>query len=73
MQTSDIIIHIDGPLDANRRRAIEDGMRAVDGVIAPRFSRDRLLAVVYDPGRASAAALLDAVRGHGHRAQLVGL
>jgi hypothetical protein len=39
MQTTDIMIHINGSLDAARQQSIESELREIKGVIAPRFDK----------------------------------
>lgn len=73
MHTPDITIHIDETLAAEQRADLESAMRAIDGVIAPRFNLPHLLVVLYNAGRTRPAALLDAVRASGYHAQLVGM
>jgi hypothetical protein len=73
MHTPDITIHINQELDQERRQELELSMRRINGVIAPRFNLPHLLVVLYNAERTSASALLDAVRGSGYQAQLVGL
>ncbi len=74
MQMSDIMIHIDASLNAEARSCLEDSLRQVDGVIAPRFNpgREHLLLVAFDPDKCRPADLLGAVRNAGHAAQIVG-
>ena len=74
MNISDILIHIDQALNADEKHALEEKMRAIPGVIAPRFNpgRDHLLLVAFDPERVKSTAMLDSVRAGGYRAQLVG-
>lgn len=73
MHTPDITIHINQKLDQQKQQELESSMRMIDGVIAPRFNLPHLLVVLYNSGRTSPAVLLDAVRGKGYQAQLVGL
>ncbi len=75
MNITDIMIHIDDPLSAETRSALENALRDVDGVIAPRFGAgtDHLLLVAFDADKNHPAALLAAVRQSVGQAQLVGL
>lgn len=75
MHISDTLIHINDFLTPPQRWALEEDLRAVAGVVAPRFGpgKDHLLLIAYDPGRTSATALLGKVREHGCRASLIGL
>jgi len=73
MHTPDITIHINQELDREKREELELSMRRIDGVIAPRFNLQHLLVVLYNSEKTSTSVLLDAVRGKGYQAQLVGL
>lgn len=73
MQTTDVMIHVEDLLSQNKRQAIEDMLRSVDGVIAPRFNKPNLLVVLYSAERTNAPALLKIVTTAGYQAQLVGL
>jgi len=73
MHTPDITIHINQELDREKREELELSMRRIDGVIAPRFNLPHLLVVLYNSEKTSTSVLLDAVRGKGYQAQLVGL
>ena len=73
MQTTDIMIHINGSLDADQQQAIESELREIKGVIAPRLDQPHLLVVLYDADTTSSSALLNAVKNKGYQAQLVGL
>jgi hypothetical protein len=74
MNVSDILIHINDTLSDRQRENLEEVMRQVDGVVAPRFNpgKDHLLLVAFNPDVTSSAALLDRVKSAGYRAQLVG-
>ncbi|MFO8024909.1 hypothetical protein [Thiohalophilus sp.] len=75
MQLADIMIHVNETLPAAERGALEDQLRQVEGVIAPRFSEDKphLLLVSYDADVADTARLLGQVESSGYSAQLVGM
>ncbi len=75
MSISDIMIHIDQSLNTEARLAMEERMRQIEGVVAPRFNsgKEHLLLVAFNSDKASAAALLGAVRASGYSAQLVGV
>lgn len=75
MQISDVMIHVKRPLSRDARGALEDGLRGIPGVVAPRFSpeREHLLLVAFDPEKTGPAELLAAVRAASGEAQLVGL
>ncbi len=75
MQLSDIMIHVTESLSPEARGALENTLRDVDGVIAPRFGAgtDHLLLVAFDADRSRPADLLAAVRQSVGQAQLVAL
>ena len=73
MNTCDITIHIKQATDVGEQQALENQLRDIDGVIAPRFNLPHLLVVLFDHEKTSAAMLLDQVKGQGYQAQLVGL
>ena len=74
MNVSDILIHINDTLSEQQRKALEESMRQIDGVVAPRFNpgKEHLLLVAFNPGATSTAALLAQVQSFGYNAQLVG-
>ena len=71
---SDIMIHINETLGAEARSALEEKMREIEGVIAPRFNpgKDHLLVVAFNPEKTSTATLLAKARASGYTAQLIG-
>lgn len=75
MSISDVMIHIDQTLSVEARAAMEERMRQIDGVLAPRFNpgKEHLLLVAFNPDLARPAALLGAVRASGYSAQLIGV
>ena len=73
MQTTDIMIHINEPLDATQRQAIESELREIEGVIAPRFDQPHLLVILYDSESTNSSTLLNVVKSKGYQAQLIGL
>jgi hypothetical protein len=74
MSINDVVIHVNETLDMDARHNLEDQMREIDGVIAPRFNerRPHLMIVAYDPEHTSTMTLLDAVRNRGYNAQHCG-
>lgn len=74
MDISDVLIHIDQALSVAEKHALEEKMRAIPGVVAPRFNpgHDHLLLVAFDPARSKTSVMLDIVRAGGYRAQLIG-
>lgn len=74
MSISDILIHINEYLNEQQRHTLEEAIRDVEGVIAPRFSpgKEHLLLVAFNPDIATTASLLSKVQSSGYTAQLVG-
>jgi len=74
MSISDILIHINQDLNEQQRKTLEESMRQIDGVVAPRFNpgKDHLLLVAFNPAATSTVALLAKVQSFGYNAQLVG-
>jgi len=74
MDINDVVIHVNETLDTQARRDLEDKMRDIDGVIAPKFNdrRPHLMIVAYDPGHTRTRELLDAVQRQGYHAQHCG-
>ncbi|MDP1613148.1 MAG: hypothetical protein Q8M11_18995 [Sulfuritalea sp.] len=73
MHTPDVTIHINQTLTQDQQQVLESSMREIDGVIAPRFNLPHMLVVLYNAEKTTSAAILNAVRGKGYEAQLVGL
>ena len=71
---SDVMIHINESLSEEDRSALEESMRQIEGVIAPRFNpgKDHLMVVAYNPDKTNSAALLAKARSAGYTAQLIG-
>lgn len=74
MSINDVVIHVNETLDTQARRDLEDRIRGIDGVIAPRFNdhTPHLMVVAYDPSRVRTKTLLDAVLSQGFHAQHCG-
>lgn len=74
MHVSDILIHINDTLSEQQREALEESMRQIEGVVAPRFNpgKDHLLLVAFNPDATSTAILLAQVQSFGNNARLVG-
>ena len=74
MNISDVVIHVNESLDTGARHDLEERMRAIEGVIAPRFNdrRTHLMIVAYDSDRIRTLTLLEAVRRQGYTAQSCG-
>ena len=75
MELSDVLIHLDQNINDTEKENIIERLRAVDGVIAPRFNKERehLLLVSYNSDTTSSLTLLNEVKNKGYKAQLVGL
>lgn len=74
MSVSDILIHIDESLDLKQQSILEEAIRDIEGVVAPRFNpgKDHLLLVAFNPDMTNMAVLLNKVQSFGYNAQLVG-
>lgn len=74
MNISDVLIHINEPLNEQQRSALEEAVRQIEGVVAPRFNpgKEHLLLVAFNPDLASTATLLSKVQSFGYNAQLIG-
>lgn len=75
IQLADVTVHIDENLDAALRARIEEKVRAVEGVVSFHNPEDRphLVVVEYNPERVNSSAILEAVKGEGVHAELIGL
>jgi hypothetical protein len=75
MHLVDLLIHVNETLGSTERASLEEELRKVEGVIAPRFNREtpHLLLVSYDPQEVDAHNLLNRVKHNGYNAQLVGM
>ena len=74
MNISDVLIHINEPLNEQQRSVLEEAVRQIEGVVAPRFNpgKEHLLLVAFNPDLASTATLLTKVQSFGYNAQLIG-
>ena len=74
MDINDVVIHVNEALDIQARHDLEDRIRSIDGVIAPRFNdhRPHLMIVAYNPEHTRAGDLLNEVRRQGYQAQHCG-
>lgn len=75
MHLVDLVIHVNETLGPAERVSLEEKLRKVEGVIAPRFNREtpHLLLVAYDPEEADSHNLLNRVKDSGYHAQLIGM
>ncbi|MDQ1316079.1 MAG: hypothetical protein QG662_2188 [Pseudomonadota bacterium] len=74
MDIIDVVLHVNETLDPEERYDLEEKMRALDGVIAPRFndSKPHLMIIAYDPDSIQSGDLLNEVRRQGYHAQRCG-
>ena len=74
MDINDVVIHVNETLDSQARHDLEDQMRAIDGVVAPRFNdcKPHLMIVAYSPDHTRVGDLLNEVRRQGYHAQHCG-
>lgn len=72
---ADVTIHIDETLEPDKRHALVDAVREIDGVVGIGYHDDKphLMIIEYDPGKTSSATLLQAVKAQGVHAELLGL
>ena len=75
MTLCDTMIHVNENLDQQARNTLEEKMRMIDGVIAPRFNpgKAHLLLISFNSQLTTAQRLLETVHQQGYHAQLVGL
>ena len=74
MNLCDVLVHIDETLSAVEKNELEEDMRELPGVVAPRFNpgQNHLMLVAFNSDQVSYASLLGRVQAHGYRAQLIG-
>lgn len=74
MNLCDVLVHIDETLSAVQKNDLEEDMRELNGVVAPRFNpgQDHLMLVAFDSDSVNYASLLGRVQAHGYSAQLIG-
>jgi len=75
MHLADILIHVNETLGVTEQASMEEELRKLKGVIAPRFNNQtpHLLLVAYDPQKIDSYNLLTRVKANGYNAQLVGM
>jgi hypothetical protein len=75
IQMADVLLHIDQTLTSDQRDAVEERLRALDGVISVHNPAEKphLTLVEYRPDKVAAQALLRAAQSGGVHAELVGL
>jgi hypothetical protein len=74
MNLCDVLVHIDETLSAAQKNELEEDMRELPGVVAPRFNpgQDHLMLVAFNSDQVNYASLLGRVQAHGYSAQLIG-
>jgi len=74
-QTSDVMVHIERPIEAAERARLEVALSAKPGIRAVRGSSRaaQLLLIDYDPGAISALGVLRCFQTLGLEARLVGM
>jgi hypothetical protein len=72
---TDVLVHVNEPMDEAAMLGIERDMRNDDGVISVghRPGQSHLLMVVYDSATTQAVSLLQPLRAQGLHAQVIGL
>jgi hypothetical protein len=75
LEMSDVLIHVNETIADVGRFRLEESLRDVEGVVAPRFSagHDHLMFVAYDSNSTSAAAILGQIHKRGYGAQIVAI
>ncbi|MCW8956645.1 MAG: hypothetical protein OQL09_07160 [Gammaproteobacteria bacterium] len=75
MNIVDVLIHVNEALDNKQRVQLEQTMRDLDGVIAPRFNPEHphLMLVAFNPKHVQSRTLLQQVSSVGYHAQLIGV
>ena len=74
MNLCDVLVHIDETLSAVQKNELEEDMRELPGVVAPRFNpgQDHLMLVAFNSDQVNYTSLLGRVQAHGYSAQLIG-
>lgn len=73
MQAADIMIHVSNNLNLEQKQLVENQLREIDGVIAPRFNTEHLLVIYFNLDKTKSSVLLNTVKSIGYQAQLVGI
>ena len=75
IQLADVTVHIDETLDSGHRAAIEERLRAMDGVISVHNPDDKphLAVVEFTPQKTGSQAILEMIKSQGVHAELIGL
>jgi hypothetical protein len=72
---ADVNLHIDETLEASGKRALEESLRALDGVVSVHVQENNphLWLVDFNPDKVGTAAVLEMAHAQGLHAQLAGL
>ena len=75
MNVVDVLIHVNEDLDNRQQVELEQSLRELDGVIAPRFNstHPHLMLVAFNPRHVQSRTLLKQVESVGYHAQLIGV
>lgn len=75
MPVTDILVHVNETPASSERALLENRLRRIKGVIAPRFNKNipHLLFIAYDPQQIDSGHLLHHISADGYTAQLVGM
>ncbi len=75
IEIADVTIHIDNNLDAEARAALEDELRAMEGVVSVRVSEktSHLVVVGYNPQLTTSKDILATVTAKDGNAELLGM
>jgi len=73
MNSIDVMIHVDEQLNLSQQQEIENQLREVEGVIAPRFNTPHLLLIYYNMDKTNSSVLQNFVKSKGYQTQLVGM
>jgi len=71
----DVTLHINEMVEYEKREAIQDELREINGVMVAvsHDEKPHMMFVGYDPLLTNSMDILDCIRNHGLKAQLVGL
>jgi hypothetical protein len=75
IQLADVTLHIADDLDADQRAAVEEQLRALDGVVSVHNAAEtpHLTVVEYNTAKLKSANLLETVRANGYRVDMIGM
>ena len=75
MNITDILVHITDTMNQGQRQKVEETLRSMEGIIAPRFVTDRkhFMMVAYNPEKMRSDTLHQAFTRMGLQAKLIGM